>query len=249
MRLIRLLPRNVAVFLLCALFASTGDAASITAYVNKQFEYLNPGMPASLELGQDVNHTFVINQNTTGSPISSGIFYENAITDFEFALPAVGFHFSGGHGDITHRNDGSLLLTGFAPTIVNLDGQNFVRSQVSLIPRHGAPAPTGSAIQSLRSFEFDSFELTFYNPTLGGYSLGDLWDLLDINTPSITGSTAGLLATLNSNFSLSSGLLWDVSNFSTDGTITIAIPEQSTALLLLPSAFPFVFRRRRSTFN
>ncbi|MEM8952561.1 MAG: hypothetical protein AAGD22_00275 [Verrucomicrobiota bacterium] len=163
---------SLAAWCLGVFLASHAGAGAITAHVNKQLDYLNSGMPSSLEIGQDVNHTFVINQSTTGTPISNGIFYADAITDFEFEIPAVDFGFSGGHGDITHYNDGSLLLTGYAPYRVSLDGQRFASTEIFLIPKADTPRPIGSALQSLRSFEYDGFELSFYNPYSGGYSYG-----------------------------------------------------------------------------
>ncbi|MEM7144333.1 MAG: hypothetical protein AAF591_04315 [Verrucomicrobiota bacterium] len=250
--------RLITIFIISLLATTTSNAASITAYVNKQFDYVNAGMPSSLEIGQDVNHTFVINQNTTGSPISSGIFYENAITDFEFAIPAVGFHFSGGHGDITHYNDGSLLLTGYAPYSVSLDGQRFASSEIFLIPKADTPQPVGSALQSLRAFEYDGFELNFYHPYSGGSSSGSLvvygthYETVGglytgTTTPPLTVSAGTVsISGVFPQFDLYNHLFPVVSNAALITVGAAALPEPSASVLLLLAILAPVFRRTRS---
>ena len=48
-----------------------------------------------------------------------------------------------------------------------------------------------------------------------------------------------------SGAALDPGLVWDTSTFSTNGTITVAIPEPSVPLLAGAASLVFAFRRRR----
>jgi len=69
------------------------------------------------------------------------------------------------------------------------------------------------------------------------FQASDTYDLLDWGTANFgSGATAfnsaTLLTSLNQDLALGAGLQWDVSTFTTDGKITVAIPEPSSGSLL-----------------
>ena len=75
-----------------------------------------------------------------------------------------------------------------------------------------------------------NFDSRFSAGSYGGFLLGNGDDNLGFDLPDISGS----------------GYAWDISNFTTNGTIvTVVVPEPSRALLLLIGACGLLARRRR----
>jgi autotransporter-associated beta strand protein len=75
-----------------------------------------------------------------------------------------------------------------------------------------------------------NFDSRFSAASYGGFLLGNGDDNLGFDLPDISGS----------------GYAWDISNFTTNGTIvTVVVPEPSRALLLLTGACGLLARRRR----
>ena len=76
---------------------------------------------------------------------------------------------------------------------------------------------------------------------LGSYSpiIGDTFDLVDwTNTPPLAGSVFDFT-------SAPDGLMWDTSNFLSNGRITLAIPEPSSMILSVFGTITLCFRTRR----
>ncbi|MEM7147431.1 MAG: hypothetical protein AAF591_20110 [Verrucomicrobiota bacterium] len=142
-------------------------------------------------------------------------------------------------------NDNDLTLTGGTLIFDLVANTNAVSAS------NGADNSGIYGIQDL-TLDLDLVTILVENANPGSldpatFAVGDTWDLIDLfggGTFGVSGSTAGLLTTLNTNFPLN-GLIWDVSNFSTDGTITIAVPEPTRVLLMMIGAFLLVFPRRR----
>lgn len=70
------------------------------------------------------------------------------------------------------------------------------------------------------------------------FQASDTYDLLDWGTADFgSGATAfdssTLLTSLNQDLALGAGLQWDVSTFTADGKITVAVPEPSSGALLV----------------
>jgi autotransporter-associated beta strand protein len=69
------------------------------------------------------------------------------------------------------------------------------------------------------------------------FQVSDTYDLLDWGTADFgSGTTAfdssTLLTSLNQDLTLGAGMQWDVSSFTSDGKITVAVPEPSSGALL-----------------
>jgi autotransporter-associated beta strand protein len=69
------------------------------------------------------------------------------------------------------------------------------------------------------------------------FQVSDTYDLLDWGNANFgSGATAfnssTLLTSLNQDLALGAGMQWDVSSFTTDGKITVAVPEPSSGALL-----------------
>ena len=88
----------------------------------------------------------------------------------------------------------------------------------------------------------------FTNPASYAFQNGNTFDLIDWGSAQFNNfSSSTLLTALNEDVVLSSGLAWDVSNFTTDGKIQV-VPEPSSFSLLCFAGLGFclIFRRRKN---
>lgn len=78
---------------------------------------------------------------------------------------------------------------------------------------------------------------------LSGYAAGDQWRLVDWTT--LTGNSTGTF-TIQELPQLDAGLIWDLDQFYTAGTIAVSVvPEPSRAALILLAGLAFTMRRSR----
>ncbi|MGF1448726.1 MAG: hypothetical protein ACFB20_04860 [Opitutales bacterium] len=155
----------------------TSLLGTVSVDVPSAFTALDPTMPASFEVGQEVGIAFNYNEASIGIPTGDTDFFFNAVTDFSFTVPEAGFSLSGGTGDIIRDAQGRLTLTmvpllGFTPIF---EGQEFELVEMVLLPGVISVASSGLPA-SLDGFRVESFQVQFINPAgVGtGRSLGEL---------------------------------------------------------------------------
>jgi len=145
---------------------------------------------------------------------------------------------SGTLGDVVLN--GGTLAPGNSPgllTAASLDASSSGKFFFEI----GAPTSRGLTYDAINV----SGLLTMSSSTLFDFSawnsyafqVSDTYDLLDWGTADFgSGATAfnleTLLTSLNQDLALGAGLQWDVSTFTTDGKITVAVPEPSSGALL-----------------
>jgi len=145
---------------------------------------------------------------------------------------------SGSLGDVVLK--GGTLSPGNSPgllTAASLDASSSGKFFFEI----GAPTSRGITYDAINV----SGLLTLSSSTVFDFSawnsyafqVSDTYDLLDWGTADFgSGTTAfdssTLLTSLNQDLTLGAGMQWDVSSFTTDGKITVAVPEPSSGALL-----------------
>ncbi len=140
-------------------------AADISVELASSFTNLDPLMPASFEVGQQVDIAFNYHEDSPGAPSGDLDFFFNAVTGFSFDVPEVGFSMSGGTGDIIRDATGRLTFTlqpliGAVPTF---EGQQFELVEMVLFPGTISVASSGLPA-SLTDFTIESFQVQFIDP-------------------------------------------------------------------------------------
>jgi autotransporter-associated beta strand protein len=159
---------------------------------------------------------------------------------------------SGTLGDVVLN--GGTLAPGNSPGLLTAASLN-ASSSGNFFFELGSPSSRGITYDAINV----SGLLTMSSTTLFDFSAwnsyvfqaSDTYDLLDWGTADFgSGATAfnssTLLTSLNQDLTLGAGLQWDVSTFTADGKITVAVPEPSSgALLIMGFAMLMGFRALR----
>jgi autotransporter-associated beta strand protein len=146
---------------------------------------------------------------------------------------------SGSLGDVVLK--GGTLSPGSSPgllTAASLDASSSGKFFFEI----GAPTSRGLTYDAINVGGL----LTLSSSTVFNFSawnsytfqVSDAYDLLDWGNADFgSGATAfdssTLLTSLNQDLALGAGMQWDVSTFTTDGKITVAVPEPSSGALLM----------------
>ncbi|MGF1452357.1 MAG: hypothetical protein ACFB21_09835 [Opitutales bacterium] len=155
--------------LAATLLAANARALEISG--TDAFNFLNDGMPPSIELGQTVNFSLTIDTGVRGVFNSGGYVYTGALTSFTFEIPDLSFSASGS-GDIFSEHSAagdSLILTGL-PVSGAIDNQALLSTEFRFALPSNVDAGPGS-LATLSASEYDGFEVflaTMNNGTTSG---------------------------------------------------------------------------------
>ena len=146
--------------------------ATVNVSIDTEFNWLDDGMPASLEIGQAVTLDFSYDETVAGQDFTGYVQYEDALTAFSFDVPEAPFSGSGLSGDVFDNGDDTLTFTAHpVDTAYTLDGQNLTSVEVVLLNPSGSVTaaeyglPTG-----LDGWALDSWTMNFYPPGSGSSS-------------------------------------------------------------------------------
>lgn len=159
--------------ILSIILSLTFSCHATVVIVKTQFDFLNPGMPSSFALGQDVIQTFTLNSDVVSITNESGMTFTGAITDYRLEIPDAGFRILAGAGDIFVGTNGVTLFSVHSIASDAFEGLVFHQAETFFT----MSGDQGSIFDSFEagSFEYQNFNLYFRDPTTGNQSSGSVF--------------------------------------------------------------------------